>query len=164
MLLAVVLGQYLQTRSLVLPGVMSQEWDGIRWRVDVLSSQEGLFYAYIELPEHLRNKPLRLADGYDFQIGGWSLHRGHRIQPPDQDDGTNRWLRVEMNDNTLLDIEIRVCDPADINGDGIVDGTDLSFVLGAWGRQGPWTIEDVNRDHNVDGADLSLVLGAWNGH
>ncbi|MBL9147841.1 MAG: VCBS repeat-containing protein [Phycisphaerae bacterium] len=47
----------------------------------------------------------------------------------------------------------------DINGDGVVDGSDLGLLLGAWGlRGGP---ADINEDGIVDGADLAIVLGAW---
>jgi hypothetical protein len=48
--------------------------------------------------------------------------------------------------------------PADIQGDGVVDGTDLAFVLGAWGGSGA---ADVNGSGVVDGSDLTIVLGAW---
>jgi hypothetical protein len=48
--------------------------------------------------------------------------------------------------------------PADLNGDGMVDGADLGLLLGAWGGTGP---ADLNQDGVVDGADLGLLLGAW---
>jgi hypothetical protein len=48
---------------------------------------------------------------------------------------------------------------ADVNGDGAVDGTDLSIILGFWGTSN--SIADVNDDGIVDGTDLSLVLGYW---
>ncbi|HMN96053.1 MAG TPA: multiheme c-type cytochrome [Phycisphaerales bacterium] len=48
--------------------------------------------------------------------------------------------------------------PADLNGDGVVDGADLGLLLGAWGTPGPG---DINGDGIVDGADLGLLLGAW---
>lgn len=49
--------------------------------------------------------------------------------------------------------------PGDINGDGIVDGTDLSILLGYWGLDTPDV--DVNGDGVIDGTDLSIVLGYW---
>ncbi|HMN97079.1 MAG TPA: hypothetical protein PKC43_11450 [Phycisphaerales bacterium] len=49
--------------------------------------------------------------------------------------------------------------PADLNGDGVVDGADLGILLGAWGTAGPG---DLNGDGIVDGADLGILLGAWN--
>jgi hypothetical protein len=53
-------------------------------------------------------------------------------------------------------IQIAQC-PADLTGDGQVDGADLGLLLGSWGgAQG-----DLNGDGNTDGADLGLLLGAW---
>ncbi|MFO0874063.1 MAG: LamG-like jellyroll fold domain-containing protein [Phycisphaerales bacterium] len=49
--------------------------------------------------------------------------------------------------------------PADLNGDGVVDGADLGTLLGAWGASGP--VGDLNGDGFVDGSDLGLLLGAW---
>jgi len=49
--------------------------------------------------------------------------------------------------------------PADVNGDGSVDGGDLALVLGYWGSSaaGP----DINGDGIVDGMDIAIVLGNW---
>ena len=49
--------------------------------------------------------------------------------------------------------------PADVNGDGTVDGEDLSIILGNWG--GGQVNADVNGDGRVDGGDLAMVLGDW---
>ena len=50
--------------------------------------------------------------------------------------------------------------PADFNHDGIVDGSDLALLLGAWG--GEDSCFDLNRNGLVDGADLAYLLGTWN--
>jgi hypothetical protein len=47
----------------------------------------------------------------------------------------------------------------DLNGDGVVDGTDLSLVLGFWGTDS--AVADINLDGLVNGIDLSIVLGFW---
>ena len=49
--------------------------------------------------------------------------------------------------------------PADINADRVVDGIDLSHVLGSWATADE--AADINGDGNVDGADLNHVLAAW---
>ena len=64
----------------------------------------------------------------------------------------------------------------DINGDGSVDGGDLSLLGGAWLKPGgTWQWDpidtdgngirdaggDFNGDGNVDGGDLALMGGAW---
>ncbi|MBX3356714.1 MAG: PQQ-dependent sugar dehydrogenase [Phycisphaeraceae bacterium] len=51
--------------------------------------------------------------------------------------------------------------PADLNGNGVVDGADLAVVLGLWGTTGEGLIADLNHDHLVDGNDLAVVLGSW---
>jgi hypothetical protein len=50
---------------------------------------------------------------------------------------------------------------ADLNGDGVVSGLDVGFVLGAWGPADGGSPGDINGDGQVDGLDLSLILGAW---
>ncbi|MDZ4829950.1 MAG: FG-GAP-like repeat-containing protein [Phycisphaerae bacterium] len=48
--------------------------------------------------------------------------------------------------------------PADLDGDGLVNAADLAILLGAWGTAGPG---DLNGDGIVDASDLAVVLGAW---
>jgi hypothetical protein len=51
---------------------------------------------------------------------------------------------------------------ADVNQDGIVNGADISAVLGFWGLAGkPLPAADITRDGIVDGADLAVLLGSW---
>lgn len=50
--------------------------------------------------------------------------------------------------------------PADLNGDGVVDGADLGILLGSWGPC-PGCEADLNGDGVVDGADLGMLLGNW---
>ena len=49
------------------------------------------------------------------------------------------------------------CRP-DFDGNGEVGGTDLSFVLSAWGAS---PLGDLTGDGVTDGADLSYILSAW---
>ncbi len=48
--------------------------------------------------------------------------------------------------------------PADLNGNGVVDGADLGQLLGAWGQGGA---ADLDGSGTVDGADLGQLLAAW---
>ncbi|MEE2681871.1 MAG: hypothetical protein VX641_05810 [Planctomycetota bacterium] len=61
-----------------------------------------------------------------------------------------------------LNFEIPDCGDAfvlgDLNGDGVVNGMDMTILLGAWGSSGPG---DFNGDGVVDGADLAVLLGQW---
>ena len=45
----------------------------------------------------------------------------------------------------------------DVNFDGLVNGADLSALLGSWGEPD----FDLNGDGIVDGLDLSILLGTW---
>jgi hypothetical protein len=50
--------------------------------------------------------------------------------------------------------------PWDISQDGIVDGIDLSILLGAWGNcEG--CRPDINEDGVVNGLDLAVLIGHW---
>lgn len=49
--------------------------------------------------------------------------------------------------------------PADITNDGIVNGADLTSLLGDWGLMG--SIADLNGDDEVNGADLTILLANW---
>ena len=55
------------------------------------------------------------------------------------------------------------CDPClgDVNFDGIVNGADISVLLGFWGLNGKPVAADINSDGVVDGADLAQLLGSW---
>jgi hypothetical protein len=49
--------------------------------------------------------------------------------------------------------------PADLDGNGRVDGADLSFLLASWAASGGPA--DITGDGLVDGSDLSTLLGFW---
>lgn len=48
--------------------------------------------------------------------------------------------------------------PADINGDGSVNGGDLTTLLSSWGGTGS---ADINNDGVVNGGDLTILLSSW---
>jgi hypothetical protein len=70
------------------------------------------------------------------------------------DDGSTGPFNVEIIPPTAP-----AC-PADLNGDGAVNGADLGLMLGAWGVC-PGCAADLNTDGVVNGADLGLLLGSW---
>ncbi|MDA0215234.1 MAG: hypothetical protein O2875_07710 [Planctomycetota bacterium] len=49
--------------------------------------------------------------------------------------------------------------PADINGDGFVNGSDLATLLSTWGTTD--VNADLNNDGIVSGPDLAVILSAW---
>jgi len=50
--------------------------------------------------------------------------------------------------------------PADLTGDGLVNGADLALVIGTWGPCAGCP-SDLTGDGVVNGADLALVIGTW---
>lgn len=48
--------------------------------------------------------------------------------------------------------------PADLNGDGFVNGADLGILLANWGAPGPG---DLDHDGIVGGGDVGILLGNW---
>lgn len=50
-------------------------------------------------------------------------------------------------------------DPSDLDGDGVVAGSDLGLLLAAWGRAG--SAADLDGDGTVGGGDLGLLLASW---
>jgi glucose/arabinose dehydrogenase len=47
--------------------------------------------------------------------------------------------------------------PSDLNGDRVVNATDLGSMLAAWGTPGA----DIDGNGTTDAGDLALMLGAW---
>ncbi|MCH2160455.1 MAG: hypothetical protein MK085_01140 [Phycisphaerales bacterium] len=70
----------------------------------------------------------------------------------------------ETTHQLVLTLEVEVGaagDPADINGDGLVNGADLGLLLSSWGPCPPPCPADINGDGAVNGADLGLLLASW---
>lgn len=96
-----------------------------------------------------------VADGYESVKVRWS----YTIN-------AGAWAYSGWN---LDDIEINGIDgsmndcPADVNGDFVVQGADLTILLGQWGDcfDSSDCSADLDGDGFVDGADLTLMLGAW---
>lgn len=55
---------------------------------------------------------------------------------------------------------VQECPPVegDLNGDGTVNGADLTILLGAWGGAGP---ADLDGSGTVDASDLTRLLALW---
>ena len=49
--------------------------------------------------------------------------------------------------------------PGDLDGDGMIDGADLTILLGLWGSGDP--VGDIDGNGLVDGNDLAILLGQW---
>lgn len=50
---------------------------------------------------------------------------------------------------------------ADLDGDGVVGGSDLGILLGSWGPCAGDCSADLDCNGTVDGSDLGIMLGSW---
>jgi len=73
----------------------------------------------------------------------------------------NLWVQHGKSAPVAMDsatIELTPSNPADLNGDGAVNGADLAMLLGNWGGSGAG---DLDGNGFVNGADLATLLGNW---
>ena len=94
------------------------------------------------------------GDDFGF-FQGWI-----RIDGPASDLKITRWAWEDSGGSIDVGEEPPPACPADLNGDGRVDGGDLGILLGGFGRKGCGA-GDLNGDGRVDGADIGLMLGSW---
>ena len=69
--------------------------------------------------------------------------------------GTDARIRVAAYEGCPEVVSI----PGDLDGDGVVNGADLSILLSAWGSADPTA--DIDGNGIVGGSDLAVLLGNW---
>ena len=87
------------------------------------------------------------------------------------DGTTGTYLGVFANipnawNMTMAPSEVKI--PGDANGDGRVDGSDVTILAGNWqygvgevDPDGTWAMGDFNSDGRVDGSDVTILAGNW---
>ena len=85
------------------------------------------------------------------------LAHGDSCGPCEEGDGA----QPEENDDG--ETEASAC-PADVDGDGAVNASDLAELLATWGvcPAGGNCAADINADGGVGATDLSILLNNWN--
>jgi hypothetical protein len=73
--------------------------------------------------------------------------------------------RLPIVDMGAFEVQAEARVPADLSGDGMVDGFDLALLLGGWGRcpMHRGCPGDLNGDGGINGFDLAILLAAWTG-
>ena len=134
---------------ITFPSWLDSDWDERAFAAEIFDLETGDIIAPIVVRDHGRQYIYQLAPGsYEF-IHVLSMHR--RVVSSGQS------VSLEWKDDIDAHVLFRIL--GDTNGDGRVDGQDLSLLLGSWGQEDP----TVNLDaHDViDGRDLSVLLGNW---
>jgi hypothetical protein len=106
------------------------------------------------------------SSGIYFEVAGSLTDLGGNVLVPECDCDANRIADAEQLQDPLADRDndgiLDACQcPADITGNGSVDGVDLAAVLGSWGTGGSKSGADLDGDGVVGGADLAIVLSSW---
>ena len=100
-----------------------------------------------------------------FRIGDFvTLSSGFQIRmtASDNDPGSVVEAGIDAFRLSALDCgEPPAKCPADTDGSGEVDGTDLAAVLAFWNQTGSGLVGDINGDLVVNGQDLAIVLSSW---
>ena len=76
-------------------------------------------------------------------------------------DAYNAWVNSGKSAPVAMDsasIALTPANPADINGDGVVNGNDLAILLSNWGGSGAG---DIDGSGTVNGSDLAILLSSW---
>jgi choice-of-anchor B domain-containing protein len=82
-----------------------------------------------------------------------------RLRFDARDLGAGSIVEAAIDDFRVLRYDCTPARPADLNGDGVVDGNDLGVLLADWGTVGGPA--DLNGDGIVDGNDLGQLLADW---
>jgi hypothetical protein len=88
------------------------------------------------------------------ELGVWTV----RLHAPAVNMGTQGYALAITG--AVLDADLLVVCPADLNGDGAVDTADLGLLISSFGVTGP-SPADINGDGVVDTADLGVFVQAF---
>lgn len=71
--------------------------------------------------------------------------------------GFQRFNGVQTGGMVRLECPVTLPCPADLDGDGGVDGADIGLLIAGWGT----AAADVNGDGTTNGADVGILVAAW---
>lgn len=122
-----------------------QYWDITNYSIPVgAKSAVATFYYQTSSREYMEFLRDTAADGSGLiAYNLWVLHG--KSAPVDMDSAM---------------ITLSAFNPADFNGDGSVNGADLTLLLSNWGGTGQG---DANGDGQINGNDLAFLLATWTG-
>ena len=81
-----------------------------------------------------------------------------RLRLVARDLGSGSLVEAALDDVSVIVEDCEPTMPADLNGDGLVNGIDLTILLGQWGSSGS---ADIDGDGVVSATDLTNLLAQW---
>jgi hypothetical protein len=138
-------------------GCIAAAFSGEETTVSLIGELDVASGATVTLVDHFNNAPGKAAEvvyarGLTVKPGATLVTNGVKVVT------RNALIQGTVDDMSNICVVVDAPDP-DVNGDGLVNGIDLAFILTYWGSSAP--IADLNDDGIVGGADLSIVLSGW---
>jgi len=138
-------------------GCVAAAFSGEETTVSLIGELDVASGATITLVDHFNNAPGKAAEvvyarGLTVKPGATLFTNGIKVVT------RNALIQGTVDDMSNICVVVDAPDP-DVNGDGLVNGIDLAFILTYWGSSAP--IADLNDDGIVGGADLTIVLSGW---
>ena len=132
-----------------------EAWDGTDW--PGTRRENSVQWATTPFATNSNANAIRWASTYNFRFDA--------DQPPTTGDATLGLFRDGSSTTAAVQIPglTPVNCPGDVNGDNLVDFSDLNDLLDAWGSSGgPADIYPAGGDGSVDFGDLNELLDNWN--
>lgn len=146
--------------EIIVP-VYNFNWDEFQAALDLdnASGLRGRFFAVDGFDPGITDTPASLRFGFLSDGAAEGEYEGVTLIASSDED-----IPGETTHSMTLTLKVTVGEienPADINGDGLVNGSDLGLLLAAWGSCPNPCPADFTGDGLVDGGDLGLLLAAW---
>jgi hypothetical protein len=140
-------------------GCVASAFSGEETQVSLIGELDVVSGATVELVDNFNNAAGKSAEvvyarGLTVQPGATLLTNGIKIVT------RNALIQGTVDNPANICVVPDLPDP-DVNGDGVVNGIDLAFVLTYWGTTAP--IADLDDDGIVGGSDMAIVLNGWTG-
>jgi hypothetical protein len=140
-------------------GCVASAFSGEETQVSLIGELDVVSGATVELVDNFNNAPGKAAEvvyarGLTVQPGATLVTNGIKIVT------RNALIQGTVDNPANICVVPDLPDP-DVNGDGVVNGIDLAFVLTYWGTTAP--IADLDDDGIVGGSDMAIVLNGWTG-
>lgn len=95
---------------------------------------------------------------------GWILRGNEGVSQSVKALGSRENHVPGQQPTLTIEFEPQSLPTPDLDGDGVVGGSDLGLMLAGWGAcSSPPCAADLNGDGIVDAADLGVLLAAWSG-
>jgi hypothetical protein len=140
-------------------GCVASAFSGEETQVSLIGELDVVSGATVELVDNFNNAAGKSAEvvyarGLTVQPGATLVTNGIKVVT------RNALIQGTVDDPANICVVPDLPDP-DVNGDGVVNGIDLAFVLTYWGTTAP--IADLDDDGIVGGSDMAIVLNGWTG-